>query len=345
MILFDEIHEQPAVLENLIRTGWADIREIGRSLRQQKFRYIFLVARGTSDNAGRYATYLLGSHNRLPVALATPSLFSLFHTAPDLSDAVVVGVSQSGKSPDIVSVLQEAREQACVTVAITNAPQSPLAAAATFSIDIQAGLERAVAATKSYSAQLLSFVLLSEAMRGTENLPDDVLRLPEWVAQALQVSEIAKEGAQRYRFCQHCVVVGRGFNYATAYEWSLKLKELTYMVAEPYSSADFRHGPIAVVEPGFPVLSIAPSGVLYPDLFSLAQELHQHKAAEQLIISDNPEILRLAQVGLPLPAGIPEWLSPLVSIVPAQLFAYHLTSVKGHDTDQPRGLRKVTETV
>jgi glucosamine--fructose-6-phosphate aminotransferase (isomerizing) len=334
----------PKFSPRLLNEGWANVQAITSQVRQRDFRYVFIVARGTSDNAARYAGYVLGNRNYLPVTLALPSLFSLYNTAPNLRDALVIGVSQSGKSPDIVNVLATARSQGAATLSITNASDSPLALAAEWHIDILAGAEKAVAATKSYTTQLLAFVLLSLGLSGATELPAEVLQLPNWAQQALDTEAAAEKGAARYRFCERSVVVGRGFNYATAFEWSLKLKELTYMVVEPYSVADFRHGPIAVVEPGFPVFSVAPSGVTYPDALSFAQELSRQRKAEQVIISDQPEILAVGQVALALPAGIPEWLSPIVTIIPAQLFAYHLTLVKGNDTEKPRGLSKVTET-
>jgi glutamine---fructose-6-phosphate transaminase (isomerizing) len=141
-----------------------------------------------------------------------------------------------------------------------------------------------------------------------------------------------------------CEVVGRGYNYATAFELALKLKELTYIMATAYSSADFRHGPIATVSPGLPVILIMPDGVVYPDMLSLARELRE-RGAELLIITDQPAAHPLATTLLELPAGLPEWLTPITAIVPGQLLALHLALAKGLDADAPRGLRKVTLTL
>jgi glutamine---fructose-6-phosphate transaminase (isomerizing) len=149
---------------------------------------------------------------------------------------------------------------------------------------------------------------------------------------------------QRYRYMSQCVVLGRGFNYATAFEWALKLKELTYLIAEPYSSADFQHGPIAMVEGGFPVLAVAPRGKVYDSMREMLTRLRKEKDAELVLISDDAEALALAQSTIQLPPQIPEWLTPLVSIIPAQLFACHLTEAKGYDTEKPRNITKVTET-
>jgi len=278
------------------------------------------------------------------LALATPSLFTYYLTPPVLRNALVVGISQSGHSPDIVSVLAEGNRQGCLTLAITNAAQSPLADQADFVLDIQSGSEKAVAATKTYTGQLLAVGMLSAALANDESMWQQMAQVPAWVAEVLELDGILANMAQRYRYMQRCVVLGRGFNYATAFEWSLKLKELTYVIAEPYSSADFQHGPIAMLEPGFPVMVIAPRGKVFSSLLDMLHRLKEEQQAELVVISDDEEALSLADSAIPLPEGVPEWLSPLVGIVPAQLFAYHLTGVKGFDTEKPRSIHKVTET-
>lgn len=344
MSLREEIFEQPTVLKNTLESQWTHVVDAAALIREQNPRYVFLAARGTSDHAGLYAKYLWGAYNDLPMALAAPSLFSLYKKPPRLKDALVVGVSQSGKSPDIVSVLKEGRRQGALTLAITNTPTSPLAQTADQVLDVAAGPELAVAATKTYTAQLLIIAMLAVALKEDEARRATLERVPEWVAQVLTLDEQVAHAAPRYRYMQHCVVLGRGYNYATAFELALKLKELTYVVTEPYSSADFRHGPIAIVNAGFPILSVVHSGALQEDMLELLQTLSAERDAELLVISDLEAALDLAQVPLRMPAGIPEWISPLISIVPGQLFACHLTEVKGHDTEKPRGLNKVTLT-
>jgi glucosamine--fructose-6-phosphate aminotransferase (isomerizing) len=344
MTVKQEIFEQPEVAQRLLDQETANIQEIAGWLRGSSYQYAFLAARGTSDNAGRYANYLYGAFNRLPVALATPSLFSLYQRPPLLNGALVLGVSQSGQSPDIVSVLEEGRKQGCPTVAITNDVNSPLAKAADRVINVRAGEERAVAATKSYTAQLMAVALLSAALAQDEERLRALQAVPGWMAQALKTADLMHSAAVRYRYMEQCVVLGRGYNYATAFEWSLKLKEMTYIMAEPYSSADFLHGPIAVIERGFPAMAVAPQGAVFPDMLNLLHLLADQHQAELMVISDQAEALRTARTPVELPAGIPEWLTPLISIIPAQLFAYHLTCEKGFDANAPRGLKKVTET-
>ena len=344
MTLHSEIFEQPQRLASLLENQKPIVVEIANAIRSREIHYAFLAARGTSDNAGRYANYLWGAHNQLPLALATPSLFTYYQSPPRLAHALVVGVSQSGQSPDIVSVLEEGRRQNCLTLAITNIPDSPLARAADFVLDIQAGEEKAVAATKTYTAELMTVAMLSAALGDSEERWTELARVSGWVEQALALDEQIMQMAQRYRYMNQCVVLGRGFNYATAFEWALKMKELTYMIAEPYSSADFQHGPIAMVEGGFPVLAVAPKGKVHETMTDMLTRLRRQKDAELVVISDDAEVLSLAQSPIMLPPHIPEWLSPLVGIVPAQLFACHLTKVKGYDTETPRSITKVTET-
>lgn len=344
MSLHAEIFEQPSCLERLLRTQRPAVEAIAAEINRRQISYAFLAARGTSDNAGRYANYLWGAANGLPLALATPSLFTYYRRPPRLKDSLVIGVSQSGQSPDIVSVIEEGRRQGCLTLAITNLPGSPLARAADMVLDIQAGTENAVAATKTYTAELMAIAMLSAALDGLPERWEELALLPGWVAQALALDDDLERMTPRYRYMQHCVVIGRGYNYATAFEWSLKLKELTYVVAEPYSSADFMHGPIAMIAQGFPAMVVAVRGHVLESLLDLLRHLRKQHGAELVVISDSDEALSLAQTPIPLPPGVPEWLTPLVSIVPAQLFAYHLTLVKGYSTEAPRTIQKVTET-
>jgi len=342
-ILQSEILEQPDVIHELLQQEQENVQRIAKRF-QGKYRYVLIAARGTSDNAARYAQYLFGSHNHMQVALATPSLFTLYKAVPDLSEALVIGISQSGQSPDIVSVLEEARKQGRPTLAITNSTDSPLAQTADEIIRLHAHPERAVAATKSYTASLAALALFSCSMSGVNERLTDLSAIPGLMRQMFLDLQPSLEHVERYRFMDHCNVIGRGFNYSTAFEIALKVKELTSVVAEPYSSADFRHGPIATVGRGFPVILIAPSGSIFDDLLQLEEHLKQLQA-ELLVISDRDELLKLANLPLPIPSGLAEWLTPLMAVVPGQLFAMRLTVEKGMDPDHPLGLTKVTETL
>jgi len=344
MSLQTEILEQPERLSALLENQRKAAEKIAATILQHDIHWVFLAARGTSDNAGRYANYLWGARNSLPLALATPSLFTYYQSPPKLKDALVVGISQSGQSPDIVSVLAEGRRQGCLTLAITNEPGSPLAQSAELLLDIQAGTEKAVAATKTYTCELMAVAMLSAALSKNAAGWRELAKVPGWVRQVLGQDAPIARMAERYRYMSQCVVLGRGFNYCTAFEWALKLKELTYTIAEPYSSADFRHGPIAMIEGGFPVMAVAPKGKVFDTMLEMLGKLRHEQSAELVVISDEKRALSLAQSPILLPAGIPEWLSPIVSIVPAQLFAAHLTLAKGFDPETPRTIFKVTET-
>jgi len=341
--LGNEIHEQPQVLARLLDEQAETAAQIATAIHARDVRYAVLAARGTSDNAARYAQYLFGALNRLPVALATPSLFSIYRTPPQMRDALVIGISQSGQSPDIVSVIQEGKRQGALTVAVTNVPISPLAGAADHVLPLNVGEERAVAATKTYTAQLAALALLAVQMAGDKERLADLQSIPKAVEETLALKEAIAQVAQRYAYATECVVLGRGYNYATAFEIALKLKELTYIVTEPYSSADFRHGPVAIVERGFPAIVVAPQSEVYPDMLALIRELAAREA-ELIVISDLDKPLQLARTPLRLPVALPEWLSPFTCIVPGQLLALYVTLAKGYDPDHPRGLKKVTET-
>lgn len=341
-ILEREIHEQPERIRALLHDQRANTREIALALRG-RFTYILIAARGTSDNAARYAQYLLGLHNHVQVSLATPSLFTLYEAPPDLSGALVIGISQSGQSPDIVAVLAEARRQNRPTLAITNDAASPLAQTADFILPLNTGEEKAVAATKTYTASLAALALFSTALDETEVRWNLLQTVPDVMQQTLEGLGPSMKRVERYRYMEQCSVIGRGLNYGTAFEVALKIKELSQIVAEPYSPADFRHGPIATARPGFPVILIVPRGRVAQDLYSLIGALKQ-RHAELLVISDEPQPLQEANLALPVQPGLPEWLTPLVTVLPGQLFAMQLTREKGLDPDRPYGLTKVTET-
>jgi len=342
--LHDEIHEQPQVIDRLMHREQSSVAEIARELRLRSIRQIVIAARGTSDNAATYGKYLFGNLLRLPVALAAPSLYTIYHTPPRTgTEVLAIGISQSGESPDIVTVVEEARHHGASTVAITNELDSPLARAAEYAIACHAGAEQSVAATKTYTAQLTALALLAAHWSDEEERKAQIQLLPEAVERTLALGDAVRTGAERYRYMETAFALGRGYNYATAFEVALKLKELSYILIEAYSSADFLHGPIAVVERGFPVILVAPDGEVYPGMLAMAKELCA-KGAELIVISDRKEALELALTPLSLPVTVAEWLSPITSIIPGQLFAYYLTLAKGFDPDHPRGLRKVTLT-
>jgi glucosamine--fructose-6-phosphate aminotransferase (isomerizing) len=341
--LYQEIHQQPDVVGTLLREEAGHVAALVEDIKARGITHAVIAARGTSDNAARYAQYLFGAVNGLQVALATPSLFSIYNRPPRFGNALVIGISQSGKSPDIVSVLQEASDQGALTLALTNTPGSDLAHAAAHTIDLHAGPERSVAATKTYTTSLTAIAMLSVAAANDLEMASYLGQLPHLIDQTLLMDREIGRMAQRYRYMRVCAVIGRGFNYATAFETALKVKELTYVMAEPYSSADFLHGPVAVVEDAFPTIIFAPTGRLLPEMRAFIATLNE-RGAETIVVSDDDRTLAMARMPVALPLTVPEWLSPLLAILPGQLFAMHLAHVRDYDVDRPRGLRKVTET-
>jgi len=344
-VLYREIHEQPEAVRRFLAQQADNVTQITHQILDRNITHIIIAARGTSDNAARYAQYLFGANNHIPVALATPSLYTLYEMPPVVQDALVVGISQSGRSPDIVKVIETSRQQGQPTLAITNNPKSPLARSAEWVIDLHAGEEKAVAATKTYTTSLAALALLSTTLLGDRSRHDDLNRVPLWMQSALSITAENLERIERFTYISRSAVIGRGYNYSTAFETALKIKELTRIVTEPYSSADFLHGPISVLEPGsrFPLLVIAPSGKTQNDIRNFITTVVE-RGADTVVVSDQNEILSLADVPLKLPVGIPEWLSPMVAIIPGQMMALQLTLAKGLNPDQPVGLKKITET-
>jgi glucosamine--fructose-6-phosphate aminotransferase (isomerizing) len=343
-VLLSEIAEQPAVIERLLHEGLSDAEAIAAAVRRSGAHHVVIAARGSSDNAARYAQYVFGACNRLTVTLATPSLYTKYQAPPLMDGALVIGISQSGASPDLVAVVEEGRRQGCPTLAITNVAGSPLTQVADHTLLLRAGQERSIAATKTYTAQLFAMAMLSAAMAGDDTRRRELAGVPAQVAAAAATDEAAViAAAQTLKDAGHGVMIGRGFNYATAFEISLKAKELAYVAVEPYSAADFQHGPIALIETGFAAIVVNVAGAVSQEVEDLLREMVR-RGARPVVLSNIPSSLALAASALPLPDGVPEWLSPIAAVVPGQLLAFHLSRARGFDPDNPRGLKKVTLT-
>ena len=316
--------------------------KLRRALEKRRPKLIVLVARGTSDNAALFGRYLIEITTGIPVSLAAPSVCTLYQTAVDYGEALVVALSQSGESTDTNLILQSARQRGALTLGITNESSSTLAGLAEHVFLVRAGAEKSVAATKTYTGQLLLLYLLASVLGGNPQT-SDLEHLPAAVDAALRLEPAIAALSERYRFMRQAVVVGRGLNYANAFEFSLKLMETCYVVAERFSPADLLHGPIALVEPGFPVFAFAPSG---PTWGSMAEALAKlgNMGAEIVAVTDsgNREVDACATKVIRLPRRLKEILTPIPYIVPAQLFAAHLAVQKGLDPDRPRTLHKIT---
>jgi glucosamine--fructose-6-phosphate aminotransferase (isomerizing) len=337
-----ELAESPAVLEHLIRDARTPLRELAERVERRGIEVVILAARGTSDHAATYAQYVLGIRNGLATGLAVPSVQSVYGAHPDVRRALVVGISQSGQSPDVVEVMTDARRQGALTLAVTNDAGSPLADAAETVVALEAGPEKAVAASKTYVAELATMAMLSDALAGGGE-ERELAALPRHVARALETQETTQRLARELRGLRWCAILGRGYNYATVREWALKLKEMALVMADPYSAADFEHGPIALVEPGYQVFLVAVHGPTFDGLADLVPRL-RHDGARLLILSDDEDLRAAGDSSIRLDAAVPEWLSPAVAIVPCQLLAYHLAVANGRDPDAPRRITKVTLT-
>jgi glutamine---fructose-6-phosphate transaminase (isomerizing) len=332
-----EIREQPAAWRRLLSSG--QFPDVAAQILRRGPRMVLLAARGTSDHAALYAKYLVEVLLQLPAGLVSPSTMTAYGARPDLRDVLFIGVSQSGGSPDLVQSLQVARDQGALTVAVTNSAQSPLADAAEIHVDVLAGRELAVAATKSYTAQLLALYLLVDRMRGGS---DAATVLPDLADQLVSAEDLVAEQAQRYRFAQRLVTTARGYSYPTAREAALKLMETSYLSAQAFSGADLMHGPLAIIDGQVPVLAVVADGpggqAMQPVLSRLTA------GGADVFTVGTAQAVAESTGGLVLPEGIPEELSPLLEIVPFQQLALRLAVARGEDPDAPRGLRKITET-
>jgi glutamine---fructose-6-phosphate transaminase (isomerizing) len=335
-----EIREQPEVLARILDEGWDEVLSASRVLRQGDLRSVMIAARGTSDNAALYAKYLFEVLLGVPTALASPSAFTLYESRMNLEGVLVVGISQSGESQDVLETIRRSGELGANTLTVTNDEGSAMAKVGQHHFFLRAGKEASVAATKTYTAELMVLYLLASALNGEERLGHEVRRLPELSREIL---EVEWEGTERYRYAEYMVVTSRGYNLATAEEAALKLMETTYVVAQAFSAADLRHGPIAMIGHDFPVLAIAPPGRAQPGMMSLVENLRD-RGAELVVVSDERTMLDKASARFPVPASLPEELSPILCAIPIQLLAENLARLKGLNPDSPRGLSKVTET-
>jgi glucosamine--fructose-6-phosphate aminotransferase (isomerizing) len=341
--MLTEIAEQPAALERTIAGERAKIARLGSLLKTREIHLIVLVARGSSDNAALFGRYLLEITTGIPVSLSAPSVHTIYGARLRLDHALVVGVSQSGEGEDINRVLESARQSGAYTVGITNEPGSSMTGVVNETLLTHGGRERSVAATKTFTGQMLLFYMLAAELAQSP-APFSYESIPEFVAGALEQKAAINELVQRYVFMENCVVVGRGLAYANAYELALKLMETCYVVAERFSSADFLHGPLAMVERHFPVILFAPPGVMLPGVRSLIERLRELHA-DTLAITSDLEAAGMCTRSIVMSREIDEFLAPIPYIVPGQLFAALLAEAKGLNPDAPRSLSKVTRTL
>lgn len=344
MLMLQEIREQPQWVERAIELERPRVAALAQEIREREIRHVVIAARGTSDNAATYAKYLFEIVAGLPVSLAAPSVYTLYDARPNLSGALVMGISQSGQGTDVVQVLSSARAAGAMTACVTNDESSAITRVSDHVLLCHAEREKAVAATKTYTTALAVVALLVSVLAERRDLLDGLLRVPQMMQETLDVAETVERSVERYRYMNECAVLARGINQATALEAALKMTETSYIVAKPYSGADFLHGPVAVVGDGFPCMLFAPDGRAYASQLDLALKVRE-KGGELIVIACSPEVLELGatRIRVPVP-DVPELLSPMPYIIPGQLFACFLSLTRGADPDRPRGLSKVTLT-
>jgi glucosamine--fructose-6-phosphate aminotransferase (isomerizing) len=340
----NEIYEQPAALDRIVNSNWESFNKLAEQIRKKSIKKVLIAARGTSDNAAIYAKYLLSAFAGIPVGLAIPSLYTIYHQPPDMSDGVIIGISQSGCSTDVLAVLEDARQKGIISISITNDDKSPMAQIADYSICVKAGVENAIAASKSYTSTLAAIAILTAVWTDNRKQIEEIKNLPAWAEESLKQHQKVKSIAHWFAASNQMVVLGRGFNHCTSQEIALKTKELSYMVAEAYSAADFRHGPIAMLMEGFPVVAVAPADKTLDDMKAIVQEV-KALGVKLAVISNEKDVLEQSNYAIELPKNLPGWLSPIIATVPGQLLALELAIEKGLDVDKPRGLKKITFTL
>jgi len=341
--MIEETRQQPEALARTL----GEFEGLAAYLQTRRPRFIVLAARGTSDNAAQFGRYLIEITTGIPVSLAAPSVITLYRSELDFRDVLAVGISQSGESTDTNAFLKEARAWGAATLGVTNEPESSMTRICEYAVVSRAGRERSVAATKTYTSQLLAMYLLACALGGRCRL-NDLRRIPDCVAETLSLESSIAVLAAQFKGASRALCVGRGLNFANALEFGLKLMETCYVVAERFSAADLMHGPIAMVESGFPVFAFAPAGVTWPSIDEVLRRV-QAAGARTVVITERAGIAQGPAIVLPSapegPDGLEDLYTPIPYIVPAQLFAAHLALAKGLDPDQPRALQKVTRTM
>ncbi len=341
--MWKEINEEPQVVRNCMDRNGAKISKIVSQIKNSDVESVVIAARGTSDHAGVYAKYMMEMTLGIPVSLAAPSIFTMYHKNMKLGKSLVIGISQSGKAADVLEVIKTANSAGAITISITNFADSPMAAEAKYHLDCSAGLEESVAATKTFLAQLTLLAMLTAVWAEDKLLLNEITNIPQGIEEILKNSGYISEKVQRYRYMKDCFVLARGLNYPIALECALKIQETCYVRAKGYAISDFYHGPYAMIEKDTPVFVFAPSGPSMSDAKEMVAKL-KGSGAEVIVISDNKEMQELGVCTFSAPSTGNDAISAFYNAVIAQVFACNLSLAKGLNPDSPRELNKVTIT-
>jgi len=341
--MLEEIKEQPVVLERCIRENAEVVKRIVEDIDKQGIQWIYIAARGTSDHASIYGKYIIESEAGIPVALSAPSVFTLYNKTLKFKNSLVIAVSQSGKAADALEVIRSANKQDALTVSITNAPDSPLAQEAKYHLYCSAGIEKSVAATKTFTSEMMLLAQLTAELAKNSTMSKNLSLVPEYVSSILENSSVIESFVPRYRFMDECFVLSRGTNFAIAMESALKIQETTYARAKAFAISDFQHGPIAMIDRNIPVIIYAPNGPSFVDTSAMINRLAESNI-ELIVISNNESALSKGTSSFAIPQTDDDLISPFYNAVVAQLFACNLSLIKGLNPDSPRMLQKVTVT-
>lgn len=341
--MWEEILQQPEVLKKTVEVNEKVIDKLIQDIKEREIASVIIAARGTSDHAAVYAKYAIETLIGIPVALAAPSVFTMYNRKLAMKNSLVIGISQSGKAADVIEVVKAADQQGAITMSVTNFVDSPLAAASKYHLFCSTGVEQSVAATKTFTATVYLLINFIAKWAQNKELLAELKNAPELMEKVFSQADAIKELVQRYRFMKECFVLARGINYSIALEAALKIQETTYVRAKAFATSDFHHGPFAMVERDTPVIVYAPEGPSSKDILEMINKLRESNA-DILIVSNDDEILKLGDSGIKIPKGCSDYVSPLINVTVAQMFACNLSLLKGLNPDSPRGLNKVTIT-
>lgn len=341
--MWNEILEQPNALKKCAAGSKPVISKLVEEIRKRNISSVVIAARGTSDHAAIYTKYILEYMLGIPVALAAPSIITIYNRKLKLENNLVMGISQSGKAADALEVIKSANKCGALTVSITNDSNSPLANEACYHLFCDAGVEKSVAATKTFTTEMMLAAQLVAEWSGDNEMKKELERVPDNVSTIFNQADDIIRKVERYRFMNECFVLARGINYAAAMEAALKIQETCYVRAKAYAASDFHHGPFAMVEDNMPVIMYAPNGPSLKDMEEMAGKV-KNAGAEVVVVSNNEHMLEAANCSFTIPQTDNDIVSPFYNAVVAQMFACRLSLAKGLNPDAPRGLKKVTIT-
>jgi len=336
-----EIKEEAQKLSECIQINQEKLNQIGDIVRQNNIRFVIYAARGSSDNAGVYFKYLCEIETGLPVAFAAPSVLTLYNGDLKMENTLVIGVSQSGKAKDVLSIVEHAKAQKALTISITNDDESPLALSADFHLGLNVGLEKSVAATKTFTAQMFLLAHIVASISNNQSLKNELDFIPTLINQTYLCEEVIHQLALNYQPIQDCFVLGRGYAYAIADEFALKMQETSYIKAMSFATSDFYHGPFALANKDANFFVLAPKDETIGNSQEIIEQIEALGAA-CLVFTNDDSLKAKTKIILP---DAPARISSFALIVAIQMFSLHLSLAKGMNPDQPRGLKKVTITV